>query len=341
MTLFTEQVVRRVEAAGPAEFYNWSPRDTPRGLRFRFERARRIIGSLATLVRHGRTSDGQLYIAANSEGGLLLTALAVAVGCSLGYTVYLHHHVYYYIDRHDWRMGLINRLVGANGVHVVHCEQMERDFRATYPSQSSFIYLNPSVVSLPVRNPRLVPHSPFRIGHLGNLSTAKGLDLVLKTFEELIKNGRSVLLKLAGPYHTSEARNLVEKALAAHPGSLESAGPLYGEQKAEFFDGIDCFLFPSRSESWGIVLNEAMAAGVPVITQDRGCARTAVGSDAGIIVDQESQYVQTAVNQISLWMDNPATYATVSRAACRQAAHLSQVADQQLDDFVRQLWNRG
>ena len=70
-------------------------------------------------------------------------------------------------------------------------------------------------------------------------------------------------------------------------------------------------------------------------------ARTAVGSEAGFIVDQESQYVTAAANQISLWMDDPATYATVSRAACQQAAHLSQLADQQLDDFVRQLWNCG
>ena len=49
----------------------------------------------------------------------------------------------------------------------------------------------------------------FRIGHLGNLSVAKGLDLVLKTFEELVKRGRRVVLKLAGPCHTHEAQSLV------------------------------------------------------------------------------------------------------------------------------------
>ena len=154
MTLLHRAVVKRAQAAGPAEFCNWSPRDIPRGFRFRLERARRIIGSLVSLMWHGRPSDGRLYISANSEGGLLLTAIAVAIGCSLGYAVYLHHHVYYYIDKHNWRMALITRLVGANGVHVVHCEQMERDFRATYATRGSFIYLNPSIVSLPVRDPR-------------------------------------------------------------------------------------------------------------------------------------------------------------------------------------------
>ncbi|MEP0708407.1 MAG: glycosyltransferase family 1 protein [Parvibaculum sp.] len=41
-------------------------------------------------------------------------------------------------------------------------------------------------------------------------------------------------------------------------------GPLFGEELAEAYAGADVFVFPSRTDTFGLVLIEAMAAGTPV-----------------------------------------------------------------------------
>lgn len=50
----------------------------------------------------------------------------------------------------------------------------------------------------------------------------------------------------------------------------------------DFYRGLDLYWQPSLSEPWGLVVNEAMASGLPVLVSDRcGCARDLVTSATG------------------------------------------------------------
>jgi glycosyltransferase involved in cell wall biosynthesis len=180
----------------------------------------------------------------------------------------------------------------------------------------------------------------FTLGHLSNLSHAKGIDRVLDTFRALHQQQCNVRLKLAGPFFPGGAQQLVTRALAEFPQHVEWLGPLFGEQKSAFFRDINCFLFPTRSESWGIVLNEAMAAGVPVIATDCGCIRTLVGNRAGIVVDRDQDFAIRAAEQVLLWMENSQSYQAASNAACEQATLLQREADEVLERFVEQFTGR-
>ncbi len=342
MTLFTAQVVDALREAGPTTFLNGSPGTQRRGLRFRTRRVTWAIGSISRLLAHGRVRNSRLYLAANSSrGGLLLTGLVAAVATRLGHSVYLHHHSYAYIDGYDWRMAWIDRAMRPGGVHVVHAQQMIDDFRSRYPTSCGFATVYPSVVSIELGQAKTAAGAPFRLGHLSNLMRAKGLDLVLETFDRLRSAGRDVRLQLAGPFHTPEAKTLVEQAIARHGDSIQYEGPLYGADKQQFFNRIDAFLFPSRSESWGIVLHEAMAAGVPVIASDRGCTRTAVGERAGLVVAGDGDYVSLAVPQIERWIDDGDLYAATSRAAIDQACYLHEEGRRTLALFVDEMFARG
>ncbi len=338
MTLVTEQVVCALEKAGPTTFFNWSTGISKRGLMFRTARVLRILRSFFFLLRNGRVRNGRLYIVANSKIGLLLTAAVVWLARRLNYTVYLHHHTYYYIDERDWRAAWINRMLGGHGVHVVHTPQMADDYQHVYPGAGPFVFVYPSVVVAPIGTVRGEISSPIRLGHLANLSVGKGLDLVLDTFQTLRDRGHDIRLTLAGTFLTQEARRVVEQAVKDNGGLVEYVGPVYGEDKTRFFASIDCFVFPSRSESWGIVLHESMASGVPVVAYNRGCARTVIGEQAGVIVDRDANFAAIAVDQIERWINDKSTYHVASQAAIEQALFLEREGDRTLNEFVAMMF---
>lgn len=339
MTLLTEQVVQGLRRVGPFTFLNWSPGIQRRGLQFRLRRMARVIGSMYRLIAHGRVGNSRLYLTANSSrSGLLLTGIVVSVAMHLGHRVYLHHHSYAYIDRYDWRMAWIDRTMGSHGVHVVHAQQMIDDMRARYRSRCGFEVVYPSVVAIELGRARDSAGTPFCLGHLSNLMPAKGLDVVLQTFQALHDQGCDVCLRLAGPFHTPVARKMVQQAMDRYGSLVKYDGPLYGPAKQGFFNEIDAFLFPSRNESWGIVLHEAMAAGAPVITNDRGCVRTAVGDKAGLVVGRDQDFLSVAVPQIRRWMEDGDEYRQASRAAIEQATFLHQEGERTLIHFVEQLF---
>jgi glycosyltransferase involved in cell wall biosynthesis len=340
LTVLTEKVVERLRRSGEVCCYDWSPKKLPRGWRFRAVRGWRVIRSMVKLLAAGRARNGRLYVAANSRDGLWLTMILSMLGRWLGHEVFLHHHSYLYIDRFDRRMNLICWWLGDRSVHVVACEQMERDFHRRYPAATRFVHVNPSLLTGPIGQSRAEPRKPFTLGHLGNLSRAKGIDIVLDTFRQIHRERGDVRLKLAGPFYPGEARRLVTAARAALPGMVEWMGPVFGEEKWKFYREIDCFLFPTRSESWGIVLNEAMASGVPVIAADRGCIRTVVGKRAGIVIHPNDDFAKRATDQVVRWISNPEEYRAASEAARQRAIDLQHEADETLEQFVDQVFGR-
>jgi glycosyltransferase involved in cell wall biosynthesis len=98
------------------------------------------------------------------------------------------------------------------------------------------------------------------IGHLANNSQEKGSVDLLRAAERLWQAGRRFRLVLAGP----EMPNFRSfwKNFRAQDRVLR-LGILSEQQKRDFYAGIDLFALPSRSDSFGMVLLEAWANGVP------------------------------------------------------------------------------
>jgi glycosyltransferase involved in cell wall biosynthesis len=98
------------------------------------------------------------------------------------------------------------------------------------------------------------------VGHLANLSREKGSVDLLRAARLARQLGGRFRVVLAGP----EMPNFLRfwEHYAAGSGVVK-LGVLSAGQKKDFFAAIDVFALPSRSDSFGLVLPEAWANGVP------------------------------------------------------------------------------
>jgi glycosyltransferase involved in cell wall biosynthesis len=111
--------------------------------------------------------------------------------------------------------------------------------------------------------------------YLGRLHPLKGLEMLVEAWGRLhdaqhqspqpsMEHWRLVI---AGPDEQGTLAALERQSRElGHMESIDFAGPVYGEEKERLLDAADIFVLPTRSENFGIVVAEALAAGVPVIT---------------------------------------------------------------------------
>jgi glycosyltransferase involved in cell wall biosynthesis len=102
----------------------------------------------------------------------------------------------------------------------------------------------------------------FLVGQLANKSREKGTLDLLEAVDALNAAGEPVHVLLAGPDMPTFRRNG-----ARYTGApwLTVAGVLSDEERRDFYASIDAFALPSLVDSYGIVLLEAAANGVPAV----------------------------------------------------------------------------
>lgn len=107
--------------------------------------------------------------------------------------------------------------------------------------------------------------------YVGRISREKGLDVLAEAFRRASAQRPGLRLALVGdgPY-----RRDLAVALAGTPHRF--LGSLHGAALAAAYASADMFCLPSQTETFGQVVVEAGASGLPVIVSDRGGAHEAV-----------------------------------------------------------------
>ncbi|MFY9793285.1 MAG: glycosyltransferase family 4 protein [Candidatus Sulfotelmatobacter sp.] len=116
-------------------------------------------------------------------------------------------------------------------------------------------------------------HLPSRYFlYVGRLVKDKGVFDLIEAYAQLEGEIRSnVGLVFAGT--GSDSRKLVERAGRISPGVIQFSGFVHREELPKIYAFADALIFPTHSDPWGLVVNEAMACDVPVIlTNVAGCA---------------------------------------------------------------------
>jgi len=126
--------------------------------------------------------------------------------------------------------------------------------------------------------------------YVGRLEPPKDIAGLLEAFAELSRQSERAHLCMVGD---GTLRPMVESAASRLP-RLHYLGRLSGESLWDTYAAADVLVLPSVFEPWGLVINEAMAIGLPVIASDR------VGCVEDLVVDGRTGIVVEAGSRVSL-----------------------------------------
>ena len=167
-----------------------------------------------------------------------------------------------------------------------------------------------------------IPASAYVVGHLGRLAAEKNLEFLSSAVVEFMQRNENTHFLVVG---TGSMTSVIEKVFESHglEDRLHMPGTLQGEAQRDAYSAMDVFAFASTSETQGMVLTEAMAAGVPVVALDAsGCREVVEDRINGRLVLKHCEREMIGALQ---WMfDQPAEVrASMQREALQTADNYS------------------
>lgn len=120
-----------------------------------------------------------------------------------------------------------------------------------------------------------IPQDAFVVGHLGRLAPEKNVRFLAGAVAEFMKGDGRAHFLVAGDGPSAEAmRDAMDRAGAGRRARF--VGIVRPPRLADAYHAMDVFAFASRTETQGMVLTEAMAAGIPVVGLDASGVRDVV-----------------------------------------------------------------
>jgi glycosyltransferase involved in cell wall biosynthesis len=163
-----------------------------------------------------------------------------------------------------------------------------------------------------------------RLLYVGRISREKDLDVLVAAYNKVRQAGHPVKLFVVGHGPYSEA-------LAAALPDAVFLGYLTGEPLAKAYASADVFVFPSTTDTFGNVIIEAQASGLPVIVSDLGGPKELVEDGVNGIVTRahDADDFARAINRLT---GDPKLRSRMGEKA-RQS-----VVDRSWPDAFRKFW---
>jgi len=163
-----------------------------------------------------------------------------------------------------------------------------KDLFRYYGMGENRIFLMPMLVDNSRFNKNEIKENiPFRFLFVGRFIKTKNIDKLVQLF---IKNfsGLNAELIIAGGGDLFEQYNSEFR----YP-NVNFLGKVFGDDLIDLYHSSTVFVFPSTFEAWGLVVNEAMSAGLPVIL------RKEVGSANDLILNNATGMIASAFDEFA------------------------------------------
>ncbi len=197
--------------------------------------------------------------------------------------------------------------------HVICGARSEKDFYVrSYPMDPNRISVIPNGVSLDFFLERDYRRPPTSLLFLGGWEWRKGIRYLAQAFYVIAQRYPAVTLSLVG---TGEGAQVVKRLFSPELHQRIRVIPrVAAENLPNIYAQHDLFIFPSLFESTSLVVPEAMASGMPVVTT-RTCGMQDIVMDgvSGFLVPPRD--AAALIKKIGFCLDDPALRERLGRGA--------------------------
>lgn len=187
----------------------------------------------------------------------------------------------YYDQPQKFLRGLAKKLIFRSVDGIFGYGERSRSYALSFGADPAKCFRRMQAAALPLdytpekalaaRRAHAPPLDAPRFLYVGRLSPEKGLDTLLIAFAAFRKQSPQASLILVGNGAIRAELELQAQALGLGD-SVVFTGGKGGSDLFEEYSKASAFILPSTSEPWGLVINEALSYGCPVIVSDRcGC----------------------------------------------------------------------
>lgn len=130
---------------------------------------------------------------------------------------------------------------------------------------------------------------------LGRLHAKKGLDRLIIAWSRVCRDFPNAKLKIVGSSERGYAETLHALVAATRAERVEISGPLEGAAKEDLLRAGHVFVLPTLNENFGLVVAEALAAGLPVISTKGAPWSGLIAHDCGWWIDHGVDPLEAAL----------------------------------------------
>lgn len=134
---------------------------------------------------------------------------------------------------------------------------------------------------------------------ISRIHPKKGLDYLIHSFSELASEYSSYDLLIVGPVDDSDYYKVILKLIVDYglKDRIHFFGMLRGRRRIDAYNASTIFALPSHTENFGLVIAEALAARLPVITTHGTPWEEIESMDAGWWVELKQESIDNALRQ--------------------------------------------
>lgn len=148
------------------------------------------------------------------------------------------------------------------------------------------------------RMARGIPQDAFVVGHVSRLAKEKNLPYLARSIADFLQQHQNAVCLIVG---TGAVEKDIMRTFSVH-GVRERVvftGVLSGQELIDAYKSMNVFVFASKSETQGMVLIEAMAAGVPVLALDANGVRDVIkdNKNGRLLAGESEQCLSDAIKE--------------------------------------------
>ncbi len=145
-----------------------------------------------------------------------------------------------------------------------------------------------------------IPRDAIVVGHVGRLAPEKNIGFLARVIAGYVQTDPAAHVLIVG---VGPSESVIQQAFdqPANQMRLHMAGQQMGRELADAYAAMDVFAFASHTETQGMVLTEAMAAGVPVVAIDAPGVREVVvdGCNGRLLPSEDGEAFVAALDSVT------------------------------------------